>query len=257
MGQHHTHGRVYRYATIAICLIAGAWTVWHIIWVLQGQTADDAWGRALLVLFVLALVRAFQRFLEERSDLVVQLPLTRVPSRRLHDSSWGSAGATTVWFVLRMYVGATWFIDGWQKVHDPAWGTSGKALAGFIGGALSKSPAANPALQGWYGTFLRDVVLPHASFFSVLVSWGERAVGLGLLLGALTSIAAGFGVLMNLNYLLAGTIGINPILGALGLFLCLSWRVCGWIGLDSWLLPALGLPWQRGEWFQTAWRGTQ
>ena len=71
-----------------------------------------------------------------------------------------------------------------------------------------------------------------ASLFSFLVTWGEVAVGLGVLLGVLTGIAAGFGVLMNLNYLLAGTVSINPVLGTLGLFLCFAWRVCGWIGFD-------------------------
>jgi len=35
-----------------------------------------------------------------------------------------------------------------------------------------------------------------------------------------------------------------------GLFLVFAWRVCGWIGLDSVLLPALGLPWKPGTWFR-------
>ena len=39
----------------------------------------------------------------------------------------------------------------------------------------------------------------------------------------------------------------------LGLFLVLSWRVCGLIGLDSWLLPLLGLPWKPGEVFREGW----
>jgi thiosulfate dehydrogenase [quinone] large subunit len=71
-----------------------------------------------------------------------------------------------------------------------------------------------------------------------------------VLLGALTGIAAGFGVLMNLNYLLAGTVSVNPVLGMFGLFLCFSWRVCGLIGLDRWLLPLLGLPWKPGALFR-------
>jgi hypothetical protein len=29
-----------------------------------------------------------------------------------------------------------------------------------------------------------------------------------------------------------------------GLFLCLSWRVCGWLGIDRSILPTLGLPWK-------------
>jgi thiosulfate dehydrogenase [quinone] large subunit len=91
--------------------------------------------------------------------------------------------------------------------------------------------------------------MPNVGLFSFMVTWGEVAVGLGILLGLLTGIAAGFGILMNMNYLLAGTVSVNPILGVLGLFLVLSWRVCGWIGIDRWLLPALGLPWKPGTWF--------
>jgi thiosulfate dehydrogenase [quinone] large subunit len=68
----------------------------------------------------------------------------------------------------------------------------------------------------------------------------------------LTGIAAGFGVLMNLNYLLAGTVSINPVLGVMGLFLVIAWRVAGLIGLDRWLLPLLGLPWKPGTAFQSA-----
>ncbi|MBU6423409.1 MAG: DoxX family membrane protein [Chloroflexota bacterium] len=154
-----------------------------------------------------------------------------------------------MWFVVRMATGAEWTLAGWEKVTSPAWGGSGKALLGFVAGAVAKASGSNPAVQGWYASFLRDVVQPFAGLFSFVVTWGELAVGLGLLLGVLTGIAAGFGVLMNLNYLLAGTVSVNPIIGMFGLFLSASWRVCGWIGLDRWLLPALGLPWQPGRLF--------
>ncbi len=97
---------------------------------------------------------------------------------------------------------------------------------------------------------MQHFVLPNVGFFSFLVTYGEFAVGLGILLGALTGIAAGFGVLMNMNYLLSGTVSINPVIGMFGLFLVFSWRVCGWIGLDRFLLPALGLPWKAGTLFQ-------
>jgi|SRR5690242_7818235 len=114
-----------------------------------------------------------------------------------------------MWFVVRMNVGAEWFVSGWEKVTDPTWGTSGTALAGFVKGAISKTGGDHPSVQGWYGNFLQQFVLPNAGLFSFLVTWGELAVGLGILLGALSGIAAGFGVLMNLNYLLAGTVSVN------------------------------------------------
>ena len=144
--------------------------------------------------------------------------------------------------VRKNTVHALWLLAGWEKITSPAWGTSGKAMSGFVAGALAKASGANPAVQGWYAWFLQHLVQPNLGLWSVLTTYGEFAVGLGVLLGVLTGIAAGFGVLMNLNYLLAGTVSINPVLGMFGLFLVFSWRVCGWIGGDRWFLPAIGLP---------------
>jgi thiosulfate dehydrogenase [quinone] large subunit len=232
-----------------IAVLAGLWTIVHIILGLAGSQANDYWGVALLILFFLALILAFVHYAQERSALQAAASKERFPEPAISKFFFGSEGSAVLWFVVRMYVGAEWLLAGWEKVISPAWGTSGKAIAGFTAGALAKSSGANPAVQGWYAWFLQHIVLPNAGLFSVLVTWGEVAVGLGLLLGILTGIAAGFGVLMNLNYLLAGTVSVNPILGMLGLFLCFSWRVCGWIGFDRWLLPALGLPWKPGTWF--------
>ena len=43
-----------RWGSLAITGLAGAWTLFHIIWVLAKQTADDYWGIALLIFFGLA-----------------------------------------------------------------------------------------------------------------------------------------------------------------------------------------------------------
>lgn len=239
-----------RWGTYGIVAIAGAWTLFHLIWNFSEQTADDYWGIALLILFVLALILAFTQYFYERPALNATTPTERFPEPAISRFFLASVGAAGMWFVVRMNVGAEWLLAGWEKVKSPAWGTNGTALTGFVNGALAKATGDHPAVQGWYAWFLENIVLPNAGFFSVLVTWGEVAVGLGILVGALTGIAAGFGVLMNLNYLLAGTVSVNPILGVFGLFLVISWRVCGWLGVDSWLLPALGLPWKRGEWFQ-------
>ncbi|MGI9057169.1 MAG: hypothetical protein ACR2H5_01170 [Ktedonobacteraceae bacterium] len=233
-----------------IVVLAGVWTIVHIILNVAGVTANDYWDVALLILFLLALILAFVQYAQERSALVAVPSTERFPEPAISKFFLGSEGSSELWFVVCMYVGTQWLLAGWEKITSPAWGTSGKALSGFAAGALAKSSGANPAVQGWYAWFLQHFVLPNAGLFSFMVSWGELAVGLGLLLGILTGLAAGFGVLMNLNYLLAGTVSVNPILGMLGLFLCFSWRVCGWIGLDRWLLPALGLPWKPGTWFR-------
>jgi len=241
---------VFEWGTIAISVIAGAWTLFHIFWDLQGNTADDFWGQALFVLFILALILAFARFAQERSALTASTSQDEFPEPAIAKFFLGSSGAAALWFVVRMNVGAQWLLAGWEKVQSPVWGTNGTALKGFVAGALAQTTGAHPSVQGWYGNFLQTFVLPNASLFSFLVTWGEVAVGLGVLLGALTGIAAGFGVLMNLNYLLAGTVSINPVLGTFGLFLVFAWRVAGYVGLDRFLLPAIGLPWKPGSIFR-------
>ena len=234
------------WAGTLIAVLAGVWTVFHLIWNFAGQTADDYWGTGLLILFALALILSFVEYGRERAALKAVDTGELFPEPAISRFFLASPGSSPMWFVVRMNVGAQWLLAGFEKVGSPAWGTSGKALSGFVAGALAQTTGAHPSVQGWYAWFLQHIVLPNAGFFSFLVTWGEVAVGIGILLGILTGIAAGFGVLMNLNYLLAGTVSINPELGMLGLFLVISWRVCGYIGFDRWLLPALGMPWKPG-----------
>jgi thiosulfate dehydrogenase [quinone] large subunit len=165
------------------------------------------------------------------------------------------------WLIVRLYVGYEWLIAGLEKltgrdfsigsttfgkVTDSPWVFSahdGAAIKGFVMGALAQASGPHPAVQGWYASFLQNVVLPNAGLFAYMVTFGEVLVGFALILGILTGIASFFGVFMNLNYLLAGTVSTNPILGFLALFLILAWRVAGYYGLDSYILPLLGTPW--------------
>ena len=159
-----------------------------------------------------------------------------------------------LWLVVRLYVGYEWIDAGYEKAFgegSSAWvgADAGAALRGFAAGALKKTAGDHPDVQAWYAAFLQAVVVPNAGLFARLVTAGEFLVGAALILGALTGVAAFFGVIMNANYLLAGTVSSNPILIILGALLMVAWRNAGWIGLDRWLLPAIGTPWQPGEVF--------
>lgn len=156
------------------------------------------------------------------------------------------------WLMVRLYVGYQWIVAGWEKVTNPIWtgSNAGAALTGFLNGALAKTAGAHPDVQGWYASFLSNVVLPHAGLWSHFVAYGELLVGVALILGIFTGIAAFFGLFMNLNYLLAGTVSINPVLFVLTLGLIMAWKVAGYIGLDRWVLPLLGTPWHPGKMFK-------
>jgi thiosulfate dehydrogenase (quinone) large subunit len=151
-----------------------------------------------------------------------------------------------LWTLMRLYVGYEWLMAGWGKLTNPAgvWvgEKAGTALTGFLNGALKKTGGDHPDVQGFYAWFVEHVALPNAALFSVLVTFGEIAVGLALIFGLLTGIAAFFGGFMSANFLLAGTVSSNPVLFILATLLVLGWRVAGYWGLDRWVLPRIGVP---------------
>lgn len=163
-------------------------------------------------------------------------------------SLFGDVRWAWIWLILRLYVGWEWLQAGWGKLHSPAWTGSqaGTAITGFVNGALAKTGGAHPDVQSWYAWFLQYTVLAHPDFWSYLITGGEMLVGLALILGIFTGIAAFFGSFMNANYLLAGTVSTNPVLFAIATWLVLAWKTAGWWGLDRWVLPALGTPWRPG-----------
>jgi thiosulfate dehydrogenase [quinone] large subunit len=156
------------------------------------------------------------------------------------------------WLVVRIYVGWQWFHAGWEKLHSSVWvgAKAGVAIQGFLMGAVGKASGPHPDVQSWYGDFVSSFALHHTIGFSYLITYGELLVGIALILGLFTGIAAFFGSFMNMNYLLAGTVSTNPILFILQLFLILAWRIAGWFGLDRYILSALGTPWQPGKIFK-------
>jgi thiosulfate dehydrogenase [quinone] large subunit len=153
------------------------------------------------------------------------------------------------WLIVRLYVGWEWFMAGWGKMMNPKWfGTdAGAAISGFMKGAVAKAScppdvaaaACHVDVQWWYASFLENFVIPYPFFWSHLITLGEVLVGVALLAGFLTGISAFFGAFMNLNFLLAGTVSVNPILIILGIGLVTAWKVSGHIGLDRYILPMI------------------
>jgi thiosulfate dehydrogenase [quinone] large subunit len=155
-----------------------------------------------------------------------------------------------IWLVVRLYVGYDFLTAGIHKLTTPAWvDGSGAGILGFWKGALGTTPAGAPVITfDWYRTFIQLLVDTNsAGWFSYIIVLGELAVGIGLILGAFTGLAAAGGLLMNLAFMLAGTTSTNPLLAIMGVGLILAWKNAGYIGLDRWLLPLLGTPWPQKQ----------
>lgn len=195
---------------------------------------------------------------------------TQIPEPPIARFLFADTRMAWFWLIVRLYVGYQWLTAGLEKLTGYSFtfdafakptGSSpwvfsahdGAALKGFIAGALAQANGPYPAVQGWYAAFLQSFVLPNAAVFAYLVTFGEVLIGLGLIFGVLTGIAAFFGVFMNLNFMLAGAVSINPIIGMLAVLIVLAWRIAGYYGIDSVLLPLLGTPWTGSlAWNKTA-----
>lgn len=184
--------------------------------------------------------------------MMSKIEVTQIPEPPLSRFLFADTRLSVGWLILRIYVAWIWIEAGWEKIMSPVWvgPKAGMAITGFIQGALAKTAGAHPDVSGWYAAWLKEIILPNAAMFSHVVAYGELLVGIGLLLGAFTGIAAFFGTFMNMSYLFAGTVSVNPIMVLIQLFLILAWRVAGWWGLDRYILPLLGTPWQPGKLFK-------
>lgn len=227
---------------VAIVAFVGFWLLR--VGTSSGELGAGIQGAALvagLVLFISAAIVLY------RTDQVAPVGSeVEIGQPALARFLFASARSAPLWLGVRLYLGYEWFEAGRHKLIDPAWMDNGAALRGFWERAVAVPEQGRPPItydpyrdyiqlmldQGWY------------EWFAKVVAVGELLIGIGLVLGALTGIAAFAGALLNMSFMLAGTVSTNPVLFTLSILIILAWRVAGLIGLDRWLLPALGVPWR-------------
>lgn len=152
-----------------------------------------------------------------------------------------------LWLVLRVWLGWQWIQAAEQKIYNSDWVGTGVALKSFWETAVAVPQAGQPAVAfDWYRSFLQSLLDSRAyTWFGPLVAYGELLVGITLILGVFTGFAAFFGALMNWNLMMAGSASSNPVLLIIAIGLVMAWKVAGYIGLDYFVLPLVGTPWQR------------
>lgn len=141
---------------------------------------------------------------------------------------------------LRIYLGYQWMTAGFHKL------TGDFNAGGFLQGAVG-NPVKGPdgVVYGWWVSFLESFAIPNADLFNVLIPWGELLVGLGLILGCLTTAAAFFAVVMNFSFLLSGTISHNPTDILMGVLIMIAGYNAGRYGLDRFVIPFINKRFRR------------
>ncbi len=101
--------------------------------------------------------------------------------------------------VLRIFTGLVFLTNGFAKVFGVQSGDLGffsftlitrDGAKGIAGGAADKTYIAP------LGAFYNDVVLPNWAFFGIFLTVAELAIGLGLIFGVATRLAAVGGLLL-------------------------------------------------------------
>src|SRR5262245_10359399 len=137
---------------------------------------------------------------------------------------FGSAWFGLIWLPLRLFLGWDWLSHGLEKFSNPKWLVTGDALKAYWEKAVMvpAPPARPPITYEWYRDFLNMMLSgAHYTWFAKLVVYGELLIGIALILGAFTGIAAFFGGFMNRNFIMAGSASSNGLLFAIATWLVL------------------------------------
>src|SRR5258708_2214425 len=103
--------------------------------------------------------------------------------------------------IPRIALGVLFLTSGFYKTQAAL----AQPIMGFVGGY------GMTHAYGWYRPFIQNVNVPHPGLFGGLVTVGEIYVGISLILGLTTRLAAGVGLFMLLNFLSTkGAMPWNP-----------------------------------------------
>lgn len=133
---------------------------------------------------------------------------------------------------LRIYIGFQWLQSGLGKILGPDAFTS----SSLINGAINDS-----SHYPWFQSFLTFITDGGQStaIFDFLMPWTQILIGLALMLGAFTLLAAFVGILMNFSFLLAGAVSINPTFIVIQFVILVGGFNSAMLGLDYLIVPWL------------------
>lgn len=179
--------------------------------------------------------------------------VTNLKSAPFVDFLFSSPKMAWLWLIVRVWLGYQWVISGYGKLTNPGWMKGGEALKGFLNFSIQNALAAeshSPIAYKWFLAFLQGIVDSGAyTWMAKLVAVGEFTIGIVLILGLFTAVAAFFSGFMVWNFALAGTAGVAPMFLILSVLLVAAWRIAGLWGLDRFRFEYIGTAWQPGKWF--------
>ena len=202
-------------------------------------------GVALFVA-VLAILQAFYR---PAREVASDDEITGAPEWKVARFLRRATDAAPFYLGIRLFLGYEWINSAREKLDNAAWMSTGEALRAYweravLVPAQGRPPISYPAYRSFIQFMLDN---EWYTWFAKVVTIGELLIGIGLLVGGFTAIAALFGMVMNFSFVYAGSASTNPTLIILGAVIIFGWRVAGWRGVDRLVLPLLGIGRRAGQ----------
>ena len=154
------------------------------------------------------------------------------PANRANLPVWeslkNSKVAALAWTAMRVWLGVMWIQAGAAKL----WGAEAAAFLHSSKGVAGFAAHGTPAYS-WWGSFLHGFVVPNAGWIGVLVTVAEFAIGIALVAGLFTRVAALGSLALLFTYVMSGTASVCAFYALFAIVILVMWRTSSWIGVDG------------------------
>jgi thiosulfate dehydrogenase [quinone] large subunit len=155
------------------------------------------------------------------------------PSERTNPGVWEwlkqSKVAAVVWLAMRVWLGIMWIQAGWAKL----WGAENSAFLHHDGSGVAGFAAHGKPAYTWWGSFLHSFVVPNSGWIGILVAVAEFAIGIALVAGIFTRVAALGSLALLFTYVMSGTASVCAFYALFAIVILTMWRTSSWIGFDG------------------------
>ena len=160
-------------------------------------------------------------------DAVIGKPTNRT-NLQVWESLKNSKLAALAWTAMRVWLGVMWIQAGAAKL----WGAEAAAFLHSSAGVAGFAAHGTPAYS-WWGSFLHGFVVPNAGWIGVLVAVAEFAIGIALVAGLFTRVAALGSLALLFTYVMSGTASVCAFYALFAIVILVMWRTSSWIGVDG------------------------
>jgi thiosulfate dehydrogenase (quinone) large subunit len=129
----------------------------------------------------------------------------------------------------RCWLGVMWIEAGAAKL----WGAENPGFLHNSGAAVAGFAAHGVPAYSWWGSFLHNFVVPNAGWIAILVAVAEWAIGMALVTGLFTRVAAVGSLALLFTYVMTGTASVCAFYALCAIVILVFWRTSSWIGADG------------------------